>query len=85
MSEVTRVAKRSTNDEISIQCVLIGFLCLSSLQCFCPPAMPKISLQNRVIREKRYDDFSKNEYHEISDIMGIEEFPNKFYKLYTKD
>lgn len=41
--------------------------------------------ENRIRREKIYDDFSRNEYHELCDIMEIEEYPNKFYKLYTKE
>jgi hypothetical protein len=47
--------------------------------------MSKISQANRQRRWKIYDDFSKNEYHQLSDIMQIEEYPNKFYKLYTKE
>lgn len=47
--------------------------------------MSKKSQANKQRRWKIYDDFSKNEYHELSDIMQIEEYPNKFYKLYTKE
>lgn len=44
-----------------------------------------MSKQNRILREKIYDDFSQNEYHEISDKYDIEEYPNKFYKVITKE
>lgn len=41
--------------------------------------------QDKQIRWKIYDDFSKNEYHELSDMYDIEEYPNKFYKIRTKE
>lgn len=47
--------------------------------------MSKISQANKKRREKLYDDFFKKEYHEISDYFEIEEFPNKFCKIYTKE
>jgi hypothetical protein len=47
--------------------------------------MSKASKANRARRWKIYDDFSKNEYNEISDYFEIEEYPNKFYKIRTKE
>ena len=47
--------------------------------------MSKISQANKQRRWKIYDDFSKNEYHEISDLYDIQEYPNKFYKIITKE
>jgi len=46
--------------------------------------MTKISIANKKRREKIYDDFSKNEYHELCDLFDVEEYPNKFYKIITK-
>lgn len=46
--------------------------------------MTKISLANKKRREKIYDDFSRNEYHELCDLFDVEEYPNKFYKIRTK-
>lgn len=46
--------------------------------------MQKMSPERRRIREKKYDDFSKNEYHELCDLYEIEEYPNRFYKIRTK-
>lgn len=40
--------------------------------------------KNRIRREKIYDDFSRNEYHELCDEFEVIEFPNKFYKIITK-
>jgi hypothetical protein len=41
--------------------------------------------QKKLNREKKYDDFSKNEYHELCDLFDVEEYPNKFYKIITKE
>ena len=44
-----------------------------------------MSIQSKLARLKRHDDFSKNEYHQLSDMYDIEEYPNKFYKIRTKE
>ena len=41
--------------------------------------------ENRERREKIYDDFSRNEYHELCDLFDVEEFPAKFYRIKTKE
>ncbi len=41
--------------------------------------------QKKLNREKKYDDFSKNEYHELCDLFDVEEYQNKFYKIITKE
>lgn len=46
--------------------------------------MSKLSQANRQRRNKIYDDFSRNEYHELCDYYEVIEFPNKFYKIITK-
>lgn len=47
--------------------------------------MSKISPANKKRREKIYDDFSRNEYHELCDLYDVEEYPNKFYKIRTNE
>lgn len=47
--------------------------------------MSKASKQRRAIREKAYDDFSRNEYNLLCDYFDVEEYPNKFYKIRTKE
>jgi len=47
--------------------------------------MSKASKERRAKREKAYDDFSRNEYHELCDYFDTEEYPNKFYKIRTKE
>jgi len=47
--------------------------------------MSKASKERRASRIKAYDDFSKNEYHELCDYFDTEEYPNKFYKIRTKE
>lgn len=47
--------------------------------------MSKKTKLNRERRWQVYDDFSRKEYNEISDYFDIEEYPNKFYKIKTKE
>ena len=47
--------------------------------------MSKKSKETRMKRQKIYDDFSRNEYHELCDLFDVEEYPNKFYKIKAKE